>query len=217
MVAPNSPLSPPRRRSSSASSPKISLTNAPAPTALEYAFTTVVISLISYGGNACADGAVSCQSGRRSNHRVNSVIRVFQGSQLSLQQDVLAFFDRFVQICGYIAYIRTRPSSCIPSALPEPHPGSAAVCGTDAPAGRSSVSQTRCHFIFQSCLVLEQFADLETDLRVFVRIERRDTGLGGTEGLACPDALPHTYQTEHGTASGSVLGPKPEYVGIGTP
>ena len=50
VVAPNSPLSPPRRRSSSASSPKISLTNAPAPTALEYAFTTVVISLISYGG-----------------------------------------------------------------------------------------------------------------------------------------------------------------------
>ena len=35
VVAPYSPPSPPRRLSSSASSPKISLTNAPAPTALE--------------------------------------------------------------------------------------------------------------------------------------------------------------------------------------
>src|SRR5699024_9513703 len=50
VVAPNSPPSPPRFLSSSASSPKISLTNAPAPTALEYAFTTVTIFLISYGG-----------------------------------------------------------------------------------------------------------------------------------------------------------------------
>ena len=50
VVAPNSPPSPPRRLSSSASSPKISLTNAPAPTALEYALHTVMICLISYGG-----------------------------------------------------------------------------------------------------------------------------------------------------------------------
>ena len=50
MVAPYSPPSPPRLLNSSASSPKISLTNAPAPTALEYAFTTVVMFLISYGG-----------------------------------------------------------------------------------------------------------------------------------------------------------------------
>ena len=49
-MAPNSPPSPPRLLSSSASSPKISLTNSPAPTALEYAFTTVMMSLISYGG-----------------------------------------------------------------------------------------------------------------------------------------------------------------------
>ena len=32
--------------------------------------------------------------------------------------------------------------------------------------------------------VREQLADLETNLRVFIRIEGRDTGLGGTEGLA---------------------------------
>ena len=50
VVAPNSPPSPPRLLSSSASSPKISLTNAPAPTALEYALQTVMIFLISYGG-----------------------------------------------------------------------------------------------------------------------------------------------------------------------
>ena len=50
VVAPNSPPSPPRRLNSSASSPKISLTNAPAPTALEYALHTVTIFLISYGG-----------------------------------------------------------------------------------------------------------------------------------------------------------------------
>jgi adenylosuccinate synthase len=50
VVAPNSPPSPPRLLSSSASSPKISLTNAPAPTAEEYALLTVTIFLISYGG-----------------------------------------------------------------------------------------------------------------------------------------------------------------------
>ena len=50
VVAPNSPPSPPLRLSSSASSPKISDTNAPAPTALEYALHTVMIFLISYGG-----------------------------------------------------------------------------------------------------------------------------------------------------------------------
>ena len=50
VVAPNSPPSPPRLLSSSASSPKISLTKAPAPTALEYALHTVTICLISYGG-----------------------------------------------------------------------------------------------------------------------------------------------------------------------
>ncbi len=43
VVAPYSPLSPPRFLSSSASSPKISETNSPAPTALEYAFTTQYI------------------------------------------------------------------------------------------------------------------------------------------------------------------------------
>ena len=47
VVAPNSPPSPPRLLSSSASSPKISDTNAPAPTALEYALQTVMIFLIS--------------------------------------------------------------------------------------------------------------------------------------------------------------------------
>ena len=50
VVAPNSPPSPPRFLNSSASSPKISLTKAPAPTALEYALHTVMICLISYGG-----------------------------------------------------------------------------------------------------------------------------------------------------------------------
>ena len=73
------------------------------------------------------------------------------------------------------------------------------------------VSQTRCTFIFQSCLVLEQFADLETNLRVFVRVEWRDTGLRWNRRTYRPDALPHTYQTEHGTASGSVHGAIPEY------
>ena len=47
VVAPNSPPSPPRRLSSSASSPKISLTKAPAPTALEYALQTVITCRIS--------------------------------------------------------------------------------------------------------------------------------------------------------------------------
>ena len=50
VVAPYSPPSPPRFLNSSASSPKISLTKAPAPTADEYALQTVIICLISYGG-----------------------------------------------------------------------------------------------------------------------------------------------------------------------
>ena len=51
VVTPNSPPSPPRLRSSSASSPNSSLTKAPAPTAEEYAFTTVTILSIAYGGS----------------------------------------------------------------------------------------------------------------------------------------------------------------------
>ena len=42
MVAPNSPLSPPLVRSSSASSPKSSDTKSPAPTAEEYALVTML-------------------------------------------------------------------------------------------------------------------------------------------------------------------------------
>ena len=49
-MAPNSPPSPPRRLNSSASSPNISLTNAPAPTADEYALTTVTTSCIELAG-----------------------------------------------------------------------------------------------------------------------------------------------------------------------
>ena len=47
VVAPYSPPSPPLRLSSSASSPKISDTKAPAPTALEYALHTVITFFIS--------------------------------------------------------------------------------------------------------------------------------------------------------------------------
>ena len=47
VVAPYSPPSPPRLRSSSASSPKISETNSPAPTAEEYALLTVMTWRIS--------------------------------------------------------------------------------------------------------------------------------------------------------------------------
>ena len=52
MVAPNSPASPPRRLSSSASAPNSSLTKAPAPTAEEYALVTVMISVRAVGGTA---------------------------------------------------------------------------------------------------------------------------------------------------------------------
>ena len=64
VVAPNSPPSPPRRLNSSASSPKISLTNAPAPTALEYALHTVTIFLISYGGIPAPIAPYRCQCRR---------------------------------------------------------------------------------------------------------------------------------------------------------
>lgn len=75
------------------------------------------------------------------------------------------------------------PISCIPSALPEPHPGSAAVCGTDALTGHSLSWQTRC--IHLSELPRPRTVQgPETDLRVFVRVERRDTDSGRTEGLA---------------------------------
>ena len=56
--------------------------------------------------NTCSDGTVSCQCGRRGNHRVNSMIRILQGSQLSFQQNVLSFFDGLPQICGYVTCIR---------------------------------------------------------------------------------------------------------------
>ena len=46
VVAPYSPASPPRRRSTSASSPNISLTKGPAPTALEYAFAELGVELM---------------------------------------------------------------------------------------------------------------------------------------------------------------------------
>ena len=77
VVAPNSPPSPPRLLSSSASSPKISLTNAPAPTAEEYALLTVTIFLISYGGMPAPIAPYACQCRGRCYHWINSVIRIF--------------------------------------------------------------------------------------------------------------------------------------------
>src|SRR5699024_10390812 len=46
----------------------------------------------------CADRTVGSQRGGRSDHRIDTVIRILQCSELSLQKDVLSFFQRLVQI-----------------------------------------------------------------------------------------------------------------------
>ena len=45
-----------------------------------------------------------------------------------------------------------------------------------------------CNFLSQKFLI-EKLAYLETDLCIFIRIERCNTGLGGTEGLAAQSLL----------------------------
>ena len=57
VFAPYSPRSPPRLRSSSASSPKISVVNGPAPTQEDYALVTAMISLIDQTGTPAPTGA----------------------------------------------------------------------------------------------------------------------------------------------------------------
>ena len=56
--------------------------------------------------NTCADRTISRKCGRRSNHRINAMIRILQCSKLSLQQDLFALFDRLIKISGNITYIR---------------------------------------------------------------------------------------------------------------
>ena len=64
------------------------------------------------------------------------------------------------------------------------------------------------NLVFQE-LLIEELADLEADLCIFIRIERSDSGLCRTEGLSYQDAPPRTRQTECGRTLRSEHGQKP--------
>ena len=51
-----------------------------------------------------SDRTVCRQCGRRCYHRINSVIRIFQRTELSFQKNLFAFFDCIVQIQRNITY-----------------------------------------------------------------------------------------------------------------
>ena len=110
------------------------------------------------------------------------MVRILQGSQLSLQQDGLSLFDGVLQIGGHIAHIGLHHLTVAVQFLQQ----------ILRFQGRFMIQMLQGHifdladprrFFFQQILI-KKFADLEADLGILVRIERSDAGFGGTEGFS---------------------------------
>ena len=111
------------------------------------------------------------------------MIRILHGTKLTLQQDILALVDRVPQILGYVTYVGLYHLLILHQLLID----------LVLIESRLMIQILQNHIFLYAYIgdliakilfVCEQLADLETDLCVFIRIEGRDTGLGGTEGFS---------------------------------
>src|SRR5699024_1105212 len=131
------------------------------------------------GRNACSDSTVGSQCGGRGNHGIDSVIRILQRSQLSLQKDLFAFFESVPQEKRNIAHIGFYHFSVF---LQFRHDLVRVQKRFVIEMLKKNILGLADTFHFFSQFILkEQFVYLETDLGIFIRLEGSDAGLGGSD------------------------------------
>ena len=138
-------------------------------------------------GNSRSDGAVSCQRGRRSDHRIDPVIRIFHGSQLSFQEDGLSFCNCVFQersgICDVGLYLFAISGKFLHQI----------VClhlrlVIQMLQENIFLHQNTIQSLSQATLIKE-ICHLKADLRIFIGVERRNSGFGRTERFSCQSFL----------------------------
>ena len=136
---------------------------------------------------ACTDGTISSQCGRGCNHRIDSVIRVFQSSELSLKKNLFALFQCIPEIERYVTYVWLNHFLVFHQLVHD----------IFRFQKRFVIEMLKCYvfgltdtynFLFQ-CFLIKELTYLEADLCIFVRIERSDSGFCGTESLAAKTLL----------------------------
>ena len=117
--------------------------------------------------NSGADSSVRCQGGGRGYHRIDTVIRVLHGTQLSLQQNILSRADSVPEICGHIAHIGSHHFLILHQLLIELVRIESRLVIQIFQKNIFLHAYIR-DFITQISLVGKQLAYLETDLCVFI-------------------------------------------------
>ena len=107
------------------------------------------------------------------------MIRIAKGTELSLQQNTFVFLQRLMQIEGCIAYHRPDPpAKCVIS-----------IRELIRIKGRFVIERFQQRVFLRDRaqnpavkkILIKKVIDLDADFQVFIAVERRDPGFGGTE------------------------------------
>ena len=132
------------------------------------------------GWQACADGAVACQGGRGSHHRVNSEIRILHRTQLPFQQDALPLRLSLTEELEGVCHIGGDGVPLLPEAvkhLLRRQPGlMVQVLQGDILHFQDALQ------LIQRIGVVKKLRQLEADFCIFIRIEGGNARLGRAKG-----------------------------------
>ena len=112
------------------------------------------------------------------------MVHVLHGAELAFEQDLLALFERLVQVQRGVCHVRADHLAVLEQGLEDlfRHECGLVIQVLD----QGVLDDADVLYAFAQCLLIhEQLFDLEADLGVFVAVAGRDAALGGAERLAC--------------------------------